>query len=56
MGQIGPPPRRVVEKDHVLGWLLRGTLGHPELADAWVFKGGPCRVAKPPFSFSTASG
>lgn len=32
----------VVEKDYVLGWLLAGINAHPELADAWVFKGGTC--------------
>ena len=32
---------RVVEKDHLLGWLLWGISGHPELA-GWIFKGGTC--------------
>jgi Nucleotidyl transferase AbiEii toxin, Type IV TA system len=32
----------VVEKDYVLGWLLAGIYQHPELRDAWVFKGGTC--------------
>lgn len=32
----------VVEKDYVLGWVLAGINGHPELADSWVFKGGTC--------------
>ncbi len=32
----------VVEKDYVLGWLLAGIYAHPELTDAWVFKGGTC--------------
>ena len=32
----------VVEKDYVLGWLLAGIHRHPELTDAWVFKGGTC--------------
>ena len=32
----------VVEKDHVLGWLLAGIRAHPDLADSWVFKGGTC--------------
>lgn len=32
----------VVEKDYVLGWLLAGINQHPELRDAWVFKGGTC--------------
>ena len=29
----------VVEKDYVLGWLLAGINAHPELTNAWVFKG-----------------
>ena len=32
----------VVEKDYVLGWLLAGINAHPDLVDAWVFKGGTC--------------
>lgn len=32
----------VVEKDYVLGWLLAGIYAHPDLAPAWVFKGGTC--------------
>nr|WP_290939759.1 nucleotidyl transferase AbiEii/AbiGii toxin family protein [Haliscomenobacter sp.] len=32
----------VVEKDYVLGWLLAGIYQHPELRQAWVFKGGTC--------------
>jgi predicted nucleotidyltransferase component of viral defense system len=32
----------VVEKDYVLGWVLAGINEHPELKDAWVFKGGTC--------------
>ena len=32
----------VVEKDYVLGWLLAGIDKHPDLAEAWVFKGGTC--------------
>src|SRR5580704_9567433 len=32
----------VVEKDYVLGWLLVGIAQHPELREAWVFKGGTC--------------
>jgi len=32
----------VVEKDYVLGWVLAGINAHPELTDAWVFKGGTC--------------
>lgn len=32
----------VVEKDYVLGWLLAGVNAHPEISDAWVFKGGTC--------------
>ncbi len=30
-----------VQKDYVLGWLLRAISGHPELSK-WVFKGGTC--------------
>ncbi|MEX2271807.1 MAG: nucleotidyl transferase AbiEii/AbiGii toxin family protein [Vicinamibacterales bacterium] len=33
---------QIVEKDYVLGWLLAGIYHHPELADAWTFKGGTC--------------
>lgn len=32
----------VVEKDYILGWLLAGIRAQPELADAWLFKGGTC--------------
>jgi len=32
----------VVEKDYVLGWILAGINAHEELAESWVFKGGPC--------------
>ena len=32
----------VVEKDDILGWLLAGIRAQPELADAWLFKGGRC--------------
>src|ERR1035437_664233 len=32
----------VVEKDYVLGWLLAGINQHPDLNEAWVFKGGTC--------------
>lgn len=32
----------VVEKDYVLGWLLYGIGSHPDLAPAWIFKGGTC--------------
>ena len=32
----------VVEKDYVLGWLLAAIYAHPQLAAAWVFKGGTC--------------
>ncbi|MHB1424680.1 MAG: nucleotidyl transferase AbiEii/AbiGii toxin family protein [Gemmataceae bacterium] len=32
----------VVEKDYVLGWLLAGIHQHPDLREAWVFKGGTC--------------
>lgn len=33
---------RVVEKDYVLGWILAGIFRDPDLAHAWVFKGGTC--------------
>lgn len=32
----------IVEKDYVLGWLLKGIYAHEELAPAWTFKGGTC--------------
>lgn len=32
----------VVEKDYVLGWILRGIYQHPALRNAWIFKGGTC--------------
>src|SRR5579862_7715178 len=32
----------VVEKDHVLGWLLWGIGADPVLGNRWVFKGGTC--------------
>ncbi len=32
----------VIEKDYVLGWILAGIHAEPELAAAWVFKGGTC--------------
>lgn len=32
----------VIEKDYVLGWILAGIYADPELAEAWVFKGGTC--------------
>ena len=32
----------VVEKDYILGWLLRGISKHPELRERWLFKGGTC--------------
>ena len=32
----------VIEKDYALGWLLAGIAAQPELAEAWVFKGGTC--------------
>jgi predicted nucleotidyltransferase component of viral defense system len=32
----------IVEKDYVLGWLLKGIYGHPALSPAWTFKGGTC--------------
>jgi predicted nucleotidyltransferase component of viral defense system len=32
----------VVEKDYILGWLLRGISQHEELRERWLFKGGTC--------------
>ena len=32
----------VVEKDYALGWALAGIYAHPDLKDAWIFKGGTC--------------
>lgn len=32
----------VVEKDYVLGWILRGIYRHAALRDDWIFKGGTC--------------
>jgi predicted nucleotidyltransferase component of viral defense system len=32
----------VIEKDYVIGWVLAGIYNHPEIRDAWVFKGGTC--------------
>jgi predicted nucleotidyltransferase component of viral defense system len=32
----------IVEKDYVLGWLLRGIYSQEALAPAWAFKGGTC--------------
>ncbi|MDT8397139.1 MAG: nucleotidyl transferase AbiEii/AbiGii toxin family protein [Pseudomonadales bacterium] len=32
----------VVEKDYVLGWILRGIYQQATLQDGWVFKGGTC--------------
>ncbi len=32
----------VIEKDYVIGWVLAGIYDHPEIRDAWVFKGGTC--------------
>lgn len=32
----------VVEKDYVLGWLLRGISTDPQLSTTWVFKDGTC--------------
>jgi len=32
----------IVEKDYVLGWLLKGIYNHPALSSAWIFKGGTC--------------
>lgn len=30
----------IIEKDYVLGWLLRGIYSHREVKDCWIFKGG----------------
>lgn len=32
----------VIEKDHVLGWLLAGVAQHADLSQSWIFKGGTC--------------
>lgn len=32
----------VVEKDYVLGWILRGIYQHAALRNDWIFKGGTC--------------
>jgi len=32
----------VVEKDHLLGWLLAGIYNHADLKSLWLFKGGTC--------------
>ena len=32
----------VIEKDHVLGWLLAGVAQRVDLSKSWVFKGGTC--------------
>ncbi|MYJ94869.1 MAG: WYL domain-containing protein [Proteobacteria bacterium] len=32
----------VIEKDYVIGWVLAGIYDHPDIRDAWVFKGGTC--------------
>ena len=32
----------IVEKDHVLGWMLAGINAHDGLGESWVFKGGTC--------------
>ena len=32
----------VIEKDYVIGWVLAGIYNHPEIREAWVFKGGTC--------------
>jgi predicted nucleotidyltransferase component of viral defense system len=34
------PP--VIEKDYILGWLLKGVYQHPTLRERWIFKGGTC--------------
>lgn len=40
-GELSLEPR-IIEKDYVLGWILAGIFRDPELANAWVFKGGTC--------------
>jgi predicted nucleotidyltransferase component of viral defense system len=32
----------VIEKDYVLGWILRGIYQSDELREKWIFKGGTC--------------
>ena len=32
----------IVEKDHVLSWILAGIFQHPALTETWLFKGGTC--------------
>jgi hypothetical protein len=32
----------VVERDHVLGWMLAGISPHPRTRGTWLFKGGTC--------------
>lgn len=32
----------VIEKDYLIGWVLAGIYDHPDIRDAWVFKGGTC--------------
>lgn len=32
----------IVEKDYVIGWVLRGIGSHPRLSASWAFKGGTC--------------
>ncbi len=32
----------VIEKDYVIGWVLAGIYNHPDIREAWVFKGGTC--------------
>jgi len=36
---LAPP---VVEKDYVLGWMLRGIADEPATGTRWIFKGGTC--------------
>ncbi len=36
---LGPS---IIEKDHVLGWLLWGISQHEDLAESCGFKGGTC--------------
>ena len=37
----------VIEKDYVIGWVLAGIYNHPDIREAWVFKGGTCLTMLP---------
>jgi hypothetical protein len=30
----------IIEKDYILGWVLRGIYRHPQVQNIWIFKGG----------------